>query len=121
VVENVEELRSKKKPRLLGDMKLPLQGNIRLPSPETPQYIAPKVAMVAGRRWSKCCWIKSVGHPCWSHDPDSTARYALTVTFEILGEEVVIYEPLRAAVIELQTQIEAEVEIEPKAEIEVNE
>jgi hypothetical protein len=65
--------------------------------------------------------IAIVGHPGWSHDPDSVARYALCVTFEILGQEIVIYEPLRTAVIELQTQVEAEVEPEIEAEVEVNE
>jgi hypothetical protein len=63
--------------------------------------------------------IAVVGHQGWSHDPDSAARYALVVTFEILGQEISIYEPLRTAVIELQAQVEAEVESE--AEVEVNE
>ena len=57
------------------------------------------------------------GHQGWSHDPDTTARYALAVTFEILGKEISIYGPLRVAVTELQTQIEADVELE----IEVDE
>lgn len=61
--------------------------------------------------------IAVVGHQGWSHDPDSTARYALAVTFESLGQEIPIYEPLRAAVIELQ-EIEAEVEAEPEVEAE---
>ena len=61
--------------------------------------------------------IAVVGHQGWSHDPDSAARYALAVTFEILGQEIAIYEPLRTAVIELQTQVEAEIE----AEVEINE
>ncbi len=65
--------------------------------------------------------IAVVGHPGWSHDPDSTARYALAVTFESLGQEIAIYEPLRTAVIELQAQIAAEVEVEAEAEIEVEE
>jgi len=65
--------------------------------------------------------IAVVGHPGWSHDPDSTARYALAVTFEILGQEIVIYEPLRAAVVELQTQLAAEVEVEAEAEIQIDE
>jgi hypothetical protein len=65
--------------------------------------------------------IAVVGHPGWSHDPDSTARYALAVTFEILGQEITIYEPLRTAVIELQAQVEAEIEIEAEAEVEVDE
>lgn len=64
--------------------------------------------------------IAVVGHPGWSHDPDSTARYALTVTFEILGQEITIYEPLRTAVLELQTQIEAE-QIEAEVEVEIME
>jgi hypothetical protein len=63
--------------------------------------------------------IAVVGHQGWSRDPDSAARYALAVSFEILGQEIAIYEPLRAAVIELKTQVEAEVEAE--AEIEVTE
>jgi Subtilase family len=55
--------------------------------------------------------IAVVGHLGWSRDPDSTARYTLAVTLEILGQEISIYEPLRTAVIELQ-QIETEVEVE---------
>jgi hypothetical protein len=62
--------------------------------------------------------VAVVGHQGWSHDPDSTARYTLAATFEILGQESPIYEPLRTAVIELQ-QIGAEVEAE--AEVEVGE
>ena len=58
--------------------------------------------------------IAVIGHPGWSHDPDSTARYTLAVTFEILGQEIAIYEPLRTAVIELQ-----QIEIEAEAEVEV--
>ncbi len=64
--------------------------------------------------------IGVVGHEGWSRDPDSTARYSLVVTFEILGQEIPIYESLRTAVIELQ-EIEAEVEAEAEAEVEVNE
>ena len=63
--------------------------------------------------------IAVVGHQGWSRDPDSTASYVLAVTFEILGQEIQIYEPLRAAVIELQAQVEAETEAE--AEVEVDE
>lgn len=59
--------------------------------------------------------VAVLGHQGWSHDPDSTARYTLAVTFEVLGQEIVIYEPLRTAVQELQTQVEAEA----IAEIEV--
>jgi hypothetical protein len=63
--------------------------------------------------------IAVVGHQGWSHDPDSTARYALVVTVEILGQEIAIYEPLRAAVVELQGQLE--IENQTEAEIEVDE
>ena len=60
--------------------------------------------------------IAVVGHKGWSHDPDSTARYALVVTIEILGQEIPIYERLRTAVIELQSQLE--VENEPEVEVD---
>jgi hypothetical protein len=62
-----------------------------------------------------------VGHEGWSRDPDSTASYSLAVTFEILGQEIAIYDVLRTAVIELQ-ELEAEAgieEIEAEAEEEV--
>ncbi len=67
--------------------------------------------------------IAVVGHEGWSRDPDSTASYCLAVTFEILGQEIAIYDPLRTAVIELQ-EIEVEVdevETELEAELEVEE
>lgn len=53
-------------------------------------------------------------------DPDSVARYSLAVTFEILGGEIDIYEPMRAAIAELQAQTE-EVEAEAEVEVEVDE
>lgn len=59
------------------------------------------------------------GHQGWSLDPDTTARYALAVTFEIVGQEIGIYGPLRTAVLELQAHIEAEVEADVEAEVEV--
>ena len=62
--------------------------------------------------------IAVVGHQGWSHDPDSAARYALVVTFEILGQEISIYEPLRVAVQELQAEVEAEVETVAEVEVE---
>ena len=62
--------------------------------------------------------IAVVGHQGWSHDPDSTAQYALAVTFEILGQEIAIYEPLRTAVIELQTEVEAEIYNEAEVEVD---
>lgn len=61
--------------------------------------------------------IAVVGHQGWSRDPDNAARYALAVTFEVLGQEITIYEPLRAAVQELETQVQG-VEIESEIEVE---
>lgn len=51
------------------------------------------------------------GHRGWSRDPEAVATYALAVSFEIVGKEIPIYEPLRTAVLELQTQLEAESEL----------
>ena len=65
--------------------------------------------------------IAVVGHDGWSHDPDSTARYALTVSFEILDKEIPIYDPLRVAVQELQAEIEAEAITVAEAEVDVPE
>ncbi|MBU9680484.1 S8 family peptidase [Burkholderia multivorans] len=64
--------------------------------------------------------IAVVGHQGWSRDPDSAARYALAVTFEAMGGKIALYEPLRAAVGELQTEIgevEQEVQLEVPAAI----
>ncbi len=61
------------------------------------------------------------GHQGWSRDPDASARYTLAVTFQIVGQEIPIYEPLRTAVLELQSQVEAEVEAEAEIELEVEE
>lgn len=65
--------------------------------------------------------VAVVGHQGWSHDPDSTARYALVVTFEIIGQEITIYEPMRVAVQELQAELESETEVEAEATLEVEE
>ena len=55
--------------------------------------------------------VAVVGHEGWSRDPDATASYSLAVTFEILGQEITIYDALRTAVLELQ-ELETEAEIE---------
>ncbi len=62
--------------------------------------------------------IAVVGHQGWSHDPDSAARYTIVVTFEILGQEISIYEPVRVAVQELQAELEAEMEADTEIEVE---
>ena len=56
--------------------------------------------------------IAVVGHKGWSRDPDSSARYALAVSFEALGRDIPVYEEVRVAVERLQTEIEAEAEVE---------
>ena len=48
--------------------------------------------------------------------PDSVATYLLVVTFEIVGQEIPIYEPLRAAVDDLRAEVEGEVEAELELE-----
>ncbi len=40
------------------------------------------------------------------------------MTFDVVGEELSIYEPLRTAVLELQSEVEAEVEEELEMEAE---
>jgi hypothetical protein len=62
--------------------------------------------------------IAVIGHQGWSHDPDSSASYTLAVSFEILGQQIRIYEPLRTAVLNLQTEIETEVEGETEVEVD---
>lgn len=53
------------------------------------------------------------GHQGWSIDPEATARYALAVSFESLGGEISIYEPLRTAALELEAELHPlEVEVE---------
>ena len=53
MVKNVEELRSEMKPYLLSDMKLSLQSKIQLGSSETPQHIAPEIALLPSGRYCK--------------------------------------------------------------------
>ena len=62
--------------------------------------------------------IAVVGHQGWSLDPDSTARYALAVTLEVVGQEISIYEPLRTSALELQAEVVGAV-VDLEAEVEV--
>ncbi len=57
------------------------------------------------------------GHKGWSKDPDNAAPYTLAVTFEIVGKEIEIYDPLRTAVQQLQVELgagdfEAEIDVD---------
>jgi hypothetical protein len=56
------------------------------------------------------------GHKGWSKDPDNAASYTLAVTFDVIGKEIAIYDPLRVAVQELQAEIG---EMQGEAEVEV--
>ncbi|MCC7337241.1 MAG: S8 family peptidase [Pirellulaceae bacterium] len=56
--------------------------------------------------------IAVMGHEGWSKDPDSAARYALAVSFEVVGREIAIYDGLRVAVEELQSELETEIQVE---------
>jgi hypothetical protein len=75
-------------------------------------------AVVKSNTLPKDFCIAVVGHQGWSRDPDSTANYSVAVTFEILGQEISICDPLRTAVIELQ-ELEAEVEADAEVEVEI--
>lgn len=52
--------------------------------------------------------IAVVGHEGWNHDPDAEARYAITVSFEILGKEIPIFDAIRTEVSNLESEIEVE-------------
>jgi hypothetical protein len=75
-------------------------------------------AVVKSNALPKDFCIAVMGHQGWSKDPDSQAHYTMAVTIEIVGQEVNIYDPLRAAVLELQEEVGIEV---GEAEVEVNE
>jgi hypothetical protein len=61
------------------------------------------------------------GHRGWSRDPEAVATYSLAVSFESLGNEIQIYEPLRIAVLDLQSELELETEPEATVELELEE
>ncbi len=45
------------------------------------------------------------GHKGWNQDPSAEGRYALAVSFEVLGQEVEIYEEIRIALGELTIEV----------------
>jgi hypothetical protein len=63
--------------------------------------------------------IAVVGHEGWSHDPDATAQYVMSVSFEIMGKHIPIYELQKLALDELQAEIDAELSAEVQTEAEV--
>jgi hypothetical protein len=48
------------------------------------------------------------GHQGWSKDPDSKAKYALVVSFEIVGREIPIYGDMQVAVEDLQAELQVD-------------
>jgi hypothetical protein len=56
--------------------------------------------------------VAVLGHKGWSKDPDSQARYSLAVSFEMVGQQIEIYDAMRVAVDELQSELAVEAEIE---------
>lgn len=69
-------------------------------------------AIVKSNQLPESFCVAVVGHEGWSRDPDSTAKYSLAVSFDVLGREVPIYEMLRVAVEQLQAELKTEIEIE---------
>jgi hypothetical protein len=61
VVEEVEELAPESEPHIVDQVKFPLKCDIRLPRSETPQHIAPEVALLAGVRRCERSWIERPG------------------------------------------------------------
>lgn len=61
--------------------------------------------------------VAVMGHEGWSQDPDAKAKYSLVVSIEVLSKEIEIYEPLRAAVEELEAQLHAGTELEVDVQI----
>ena len=60
-------------------------------------------------------YIAVCAHQDWSHDPSAVI---LVVSFNIAGNEIPIYEPLRTTLLELQAEVETFVEAEAKVKIE---
>ena len=53
-----------------------------------------------------------VGHRGWDKDPDAFAKYALAISFEVPGQEIAIYEEIRASVQQLvESNVQTEVSL----------
>jgi len=60
VVKDVEELGSETKFHLFGEVKLPLQPNIRLRCAETAQHVAAEITLLPSRRRGESCLIENL-------------------------------------------------------------
>ena len=56
------------------------------------------------------------GRRGWSEYPDSLAKYAMTITFEAINEDIEVYEPIRAII---QTEVEVGIEQQATEEVEL--
>ncbi len=65
-------------------------------------------AVVKSNQLPESFCIAVVGHKGWSKDPDSSAKYGVAVSFEIVGREIPIYESIRVEIERLQAELEVE-------------
>jgi hypothetical protein len=67
VVEDVEKLGTETQSQLLGQVKLPLQRNVRLYGTETTQHITPKITLLTkGRHAPLARDARSNPHHAWT-------------------------------------------------------
>jgi len=61
------------------------------------------------------------GHEGWSNDPDSSARYCLAVSFEVINSDLAIYDSIRVEINNLQAELdvqEGQGEVEMEVDVE---
>lgn len=94
----------------------PIHGNVRGVS-RSSGSVQKDWAIVKSNALPDDFCIGVVGHQGWSKDPDSTARYALIVSIEVLGRNVPIYSRIQQRVAELEDVVKAEAQVEIEVEI----
>ncbi|AMV40958.1 Subtilase family protein (plasmid) [Planctomyces sp. SH-PL62] len=94
----------------------PIHGNVRGVS-RSSGTVQKDWAVIKSNSLPDDFCIAVVGHQGWSKDPDSTARYVLAVSIEVLGHDIPIYTRIQQRVAELQAEVEAEVQAENEVEI----
>lgn len=65
MVEDVEELRPKAKSHFLRQVKLPLDGNIRLSGSEAAHSIAPEITLLPGWRRGESRFVEDLAARIW--------------------------------------------------------
>ncbi|MES2742311.1 MAG: S8 family peptidase [Pseudomonadota bacterium] len=56
--------------------------------------------------------VAVIGHPGWDKDPDATAKYALTISFEAIDEDIKLYTDIAASIETVITIPEIELELQ---------